>query len=52
MAPNTPYFDLLDDGLVQQTIQQIPTNRGAYCWHNLASTCRRMCTLVSAPAGT
>jgi hypothetical protein len=48
MAPSTPYFDLLDDPLVQQIIRSVPDLRydTSRC-RNLSETSRRMCALVS-----
>jgi hypothetical protein len=48
MARNIPYFELLDDPLVQQVIKGVPDayGNGRGCL-SLSATCRRMCTLVS-----
>jgi hypothetical protein len=47
MAHPTPYFDLLEDGLVEEVITRIP--RGEYFqqgWVALSASSRRLCTLV------
>jgi hypothetical protein len=49
MPPGTPYFDLLDDPLVQLVIRAFPKGHVNSCGRNLSATCRRMCTLVSGP---
>jgi hypothetical protein len=41
------YFDLLEDGVVQEVIRRIK-EPARDSWQSLSSTCRRMCTLVGA----
>jgi hypothetical protein len=49
MATPTAYFDLLEDGLVEEVIRRMDQrkypNRG---WLDLAASSRRLCTLVGA----
>jgi hypothetical protein len=50
MAPPVAYFNLLEDGLVQEVIRCM--DGPSYdSWQPLSTTCRRLCTLVGAWVG-
>lgn len=40
------YFDLLDDGLVQEVIRHFSQTAGFQWWRYLSCCSRRLCTLV------
>jgi hypothetical protein len=47
MGAPVAYFDLLEDGVVQEVILRI-NEPARDSWQSLSSTCRRMCSLVGA----
>jgi hypothetical protein len=51
MAPATAYFELLEDGLVQDIIRRIDKSPVSFYnngWSALSASSRRLCTLVGA----